>query len=48
VTVEIRAREGPVLAVTHQGDLPVPVDAAFELPALEPKLDPVLLNVPLV
>ena len=44
---EIRARRGPVLAVMHEGELPVPVDAAFQVPALEPELDPILLNVPL-
>jgi glucosamine--fructose-6-phosphate aminotransferase (isomerizing) len=44
---EIRARRGPVLAVMREGVLPVPVDAAFEVPALEPELDPILLNVPL-
>ena len=44
---EIRARQGPVLAVTHPGGLPVTVDAAFEVPVSEPELDPVLLNIPL-
>jgi glucosamine--fructose-6-phosphate aminotransferase (isomerizing) len=44
---EIRARQGPVIAVTHSGTLPVVVDGAFELPASEPELDPVLLNIPL-
>jgi glutamine---fructose-6-phosphate transaminase (isomerizing) len=44
---EIRARRGPVLVVTHPGDLPVTVDGAFEVPASEPELDPILLNLPL-
>jgi len=44
---EIRARRGPVLVVTHPGDLPTPVDGAFEVPASEPELDPILLNLPL-
>jgi glucosamine--fructose-6-phosphate aminotransferase (isomerizing) len=44
---EIRARRGPVIAVTHPGDLPVAVDAVFEVPASEPELDPILLNIPL-
>ena len=44
---EIRARRGPVYAVTHAGELPVSVDAAFDVPASEPELDPILLNIPL-
>ncbi|MGH8255314.1 MAG: glutamine--fructose-6-phosphate transaminase (isomerizing) [Steroidobacteraceae bacterium] len=44
---EIRARGGPVLAVTHPGELPVAVDGVFEVPASEPELDPILLNLPL-
>ena len=44
---EIRARRGPVFAVTHSGKLPVAVDAAFEVPASAPELDPILLNIPL-
>jgi glucosamine--fructose-6-phosphate aminotransferase (isomerizing) len=44
---EIRARRGPVLAVTHPGELPVPVDGAFAVPASEPELDPILLTIPL-
>jgi glucosamine--fructose-6-phosphate aminotransferase (isomerizing) len=43
---EIRARQGPVIAVTHPGRLPVEIDSAFELAASEPELDPVLLNIP--
>jgi glucosamine--fructose-6-phosphate aminotransferase (isomerizing) len=44
---EIRARQGPVFAVTHSGKLPVTVDAAFEVPASEPEPNPLLLNIPL-
>jgi glucosamine--fructose-6-phosphate aminotransferase (isomerizing) len=44
---EIRARRGPVMAVTHPGELPVAVDATFEVPASEPEFDPILLNIPL-
>ena len=44
---EIRAREGPIIAMTHSGRLPVPVGGAFEVPASEPELDPILLNIPL-
>jgi glucosamine--fructose-6-phosphate aminotransferase (isomerizing) len=44
---EIRARRGPVLVVTHPGDLPVTVDGAFEVPQSVPELDPILLNLPL-
>jgi glucosamine--fructose-6-phosphate aminotransferase (isomerizing) len=44
---EIRARHGPVIAITHPGGLPVSVDAAFEVPATAPELDPLLFNIPL-
>jgi glutamine---fructose-6-phosphate transaminase (isomerizing) len=44
---EIRARSGPVLVITHPGDLLVPCDGAFAVPASEPELDPILLTVPL-
>jgi glucosamine--fructose-6-phosphate aminotransferase (isomerizing) len=44
---EIRARRGPVFAVTHAGEIPAPVDAMFDVPASEPELDPILLNIPL-
>lgn len=44
---EIRARRGPVLVVTHPGELPVTVEDAFEVPASVPELDPILLNIPL-
>jgi glucosamine--fructose-6-phosphate aminotransferase (isomerizing) len=43
---EIKARGGPVIAVTHPGELPA-ADGVFEVPALEPELDPLLLNIPL-
>jgi glucosamine--fructose-6-phosphate aminotransferase (isomerizing) len=44
---EIRARRGPVLAVTHPGELPAAIDGAFAVPASEPELDPILLTIPL-
>ncbi len=44
---ELRARRGPVIAITHPGELPVAVDASFEVPTSEPELDPMLLNIPL-
>ena len=44
---EIRSRRGPVIAVTHPGELPVKVEAAFTVPQSEPELDPILLNIPL-
>jgi glucosamine--fructose-6-phosphate aminotransferase (isomerizing) len=44
---EIRARRGPVIAVTHTGKLPVRVDAALCVPKSEAELDPILLNIPL-
>jgi len=44
---EIRARGGPILAITHAGDLPVSVDGRFDVPRSEPELDPILLNIPL-
>ncbi|HZU91748.1 MAG TPA: glutamine--fructose-6-phosphate transaminase (isomerizing) [Stellaceae bacterium] len=44
---EIRARCGPVLTVTHPGELPVAVDGAFAVPASEPEIDPILLTIPL-
>ncbi|MFI5029083.1 MAG: glutamine--fructose-6-phosphate transaminase (isomerizing) [Reyranellales bacterium] len=43
---EIKARGGPVIAITHPGERPA-VDGVFEVPALEPELDPLLLNIPL-
>jgi glucosamine--fructose-6-phosphate aminotransferase (isomerizing) len=44
---QIRARGGPVIAVTS-GDLPPDLaDAAIRVPHCEPELDPILLNVPL-
>ncbi len=44
---EIRARRGPIYVVTQPGPLPVPVEGLLEVPASEPELDPILLNVPL-
>jgi glutamine---fructose-6-phosphate transaminase (isomerizing) len=44
---EIKARRGPVLAITHPGGLPVSVDGVFEVPQSAPELDPILLNIPL-
>jgi glucosamine--fructose-6-phosphate aminotransferase (isomerizing) len=44
---EIRARRGPVIAITHPGELPVAVEAALRVPKSEPELDPILLNIPL-
>jgi len=44
---EIKARGGPVIAITHPGEQPAGLDAVFEVPALEPELDPLLLNIPL-
>ena len=44
---EIRARRGPVYVVTQSGALPVPVQGTIEVPASEPELDPILLNIPL-
>jgi glucosamine--fructose-6-phosphate aminotransferase (isomerizing) len=44
---EIHARQGPVLAVTHSGKLPIAVEGAFGVPTSEPELDPLLLNIPL-
>ena len=44
---EVRARRGPVIAITQSGELPVRVDAAITVPRSEPELDPILLNIPL-
>ena len=46
---EIRARRGPVIAVTHAGDerLPGKVDDILIVPPSENELNPVLLTVPL-
>jgi len=44
---EIKARGGPVIAITHPGDAPTKFDGAIEVPALEPELDPLLLNIPM-
>ncbi len=44
---EIRARRGPIYVVTHPGPLPAGVQGALQVPASEPELDPILLNIPL-
>jgi glucosamine--fructose-6-phosphate aminotransferase (isomerizing) len=44
---EIRARSGPTYVVTHEGEIPVPVDGVITVPKSEPELDPILLNIPL-
>jgi len=44
---EIKARRGPVIALTHAGDLPVSVDDRITVPQSEPELDPILMSVPL-
>ena len=46
---EVRARKGPVIAVTHAGDerLPGKVDDTLLVPPTEPELNPILLTVPL-
>src|SRR5262249_1875157 len=44
---EIKARGGPAIAITQPGEAPTGLDRAFAIPALEPELDPLLLNIPL-
>jgi glucosamine--fructose-6-phosphate aminotransferase (isomerizing) len=46
---EIRARRGPVIAVTHAGDegLLAKVDDVLLVPPSEPALNPILLTIPL-
>jgi glucosamine--fructose-6-phosphate aminotransferase (isomerizing) len=44
---EIRARRGPVLAVTHPDELPVTVDDRIVVPKLHELLDPILMLIPL-
>lgn len=44
---EIRARRGPVIAITNPGELPVTTEGQFEVPVTEPELAPLLLNIPL-
>ncbi len=44
---EIRARRGPIYVVTQPGPLPAGVRGALQVPASEPELDAVLLNIPL-
>ncbi|MBI1815077.1 MAG: glutamine--fructose-6-phosphate transaminase (isomerizing) [Deltaproteobacteria bacterium] len=46
---EIRARRGPLIAVTHPGDegLPTKVDDLLVVPSTETALNPILLTIPL-
>jgi glucosamine--fructose-6-phosphate aminotransferase (isomerizing) len=45
---EIRARRGPVIAVTHAGDAELAAKAdVFLVPETEPELNPILLTLPL-
>jgi glucosamine--fructose-6-phosphate aminotransferase (isomerizing) len=44
---EIRARKGPVIALTHAGDGLEGVDRRLIVPKSEPELDPILMGVPL-
>ena len=44
---EIRARRGPVLVITHPGDISIAAENVFEVPKSEPELDAILLNIPL-
>jgi glucosamine--fructose-6-phosphate aminotransferase (isomerizing) len=44
---EIRARRGPVLALSHTASLPVAVDDVIVVPQLHELLDPLLMLVPL-
>jgi glucosamine--fructose-6-phosphate aminotransferase (isomerizing) len=46
---EVRARRGPVIAVTHDGDdrLAGKVDDLLLVPPSEPELNPILLTIPL-
>jgi glucosamine--fructose-6-phosphate aminotransferase (isomerizing) len=46
---EVRARRGPVIAVTHNGDgaLAGKVDDVLHVPSTVPELNPILLTVPL-
>ena len=36
-----------MIAITHPGEATTAFDRSFEIPALEPELDPLLLNIPL-
>ncbi len=44
---EVRARKGPLIAITHDGELPVVVDDRIDVPRTEPELDPILMGIPL-
>jgi len=43
---EIRARKGPVIAVTHPGDPIEGVELVIEVPKTASELDPILLGIP--
>lgn len=43
---EIRTRRGPVIAVTHEGELDIELDERINVPASTPELDPILLGIP--
>ncbi len=46
---EVKARRGPVIAVTHPGDerLPTKVDDILVVPPSDPVLNPILMTIPL-
>ena len=44
---EIRARKGPLIAITHREDLGVEVDEVITVPAVHPLLDAIPMLVPL-
>ncbi len=44
---EIRARRGPVFALTNAAEIPVALDGVLSVPRSEPELDPILLTIPL-
>ena len=44
---EIRARKGPILAVTHADVELADVQARIDVARSEPELDPILLGIPL-
>ena len=44
---EIRTRHGPVIAVTHPGNIAADVADVITVPKSEPELDAILLGIPL-
>jgi glutamine---fructose-6-phosphate transaminase (isomerizing) len=44
---EIRTRRGPVIAITHPGDMAADVAHVITVPKNEPELDAILLGIPL-